>query len=158
MGSSGFRWGAEKGKWNLLLKDGEDGSEIEPRADAFSTRTTASCKVELDDFASGRDARDAACRSRTLTTADGETVMVTTVYDLLMAQYGVNRGLAGEYPADYDDDDAPYTPAWSEKYTGIGRDVADPLRPRVGDDGRAHRTASARSSSAPASTTGTTPT
>ena len=40
-----------------------------------------------------------------------------------MAQYGVNRGLAGDYPADYDDDNAPYTPAWSEKYTGVDRDV-----------------------------------
>jgi len=48
---------------------------------------------------------------------------VTTVYDLLMAQYGVGRGLPGEYPANYDDESAPYTPAWSEKYTGIGRDV-----------------------------------
>ncbi|MEZ6063552.1 MAG: hypothetical protein R3C19_24650 [Planctomycetaceae bacterium] len=37
-------------------------------------------------------------------------------------QYGVGRGLPGEYPADYDDKDAPYTPAWSEKYTGIGRE------------------------------------
>ena len=32
MGSSGFRWGKEKGKWNLILKDGVDGSEIDPDA------------------------------------------------------------------------------------------------------------------------------
>ena len=31
--------------------------------------------------------------------ASGETVSVATVYDLLMAQYGVPRGLPGEYPA-----------------------------------------------------------
>ena len=60
---------------------------------------------------------------KTLKTKDGNEVHVTTAYDLLMAQYGVNRGLAGEYPADYDDAEAPYTPAWSEKYTGVGRDV-----------------------------------
>ena len=30
MGSVGFRWGKEKGKWNLELKDGIDGSEIDP--------------------------------------------------------------------------------------------------------------------------------
>ena len=58
---------------------------------------------------------------KTLTTADGKQVTVTTVYDLLMAQYGVPRGLGGDYPADYDDDDAPYTPAWQEKFTGLGR-------------------------------------
>jgi nitrate reductase alpha subunit len=40
-----------------------------------------------------------------------------------MAQYGVGRGLPGSYPADYNDPEAPYTPAWSEKYTGMGRDV-----------------------------------
>ena len=41
----------------------------------------------------------------------------------MMAQYGVSRGLPGEYPRDYDDDSQPYTPAWSEKYTGMGRDM-----------------------------------
>jgi nitrate reductase alpha subunit len=47
---------------------------------------------------------------------------VTTVYDILMAQFGVPRGLEGDYPVDYDDEDKPYTPAWSEKYTGLSRD------------------------------------
>ena len=42
------------------------------------------------------------------------------------------RGLAGDYPADYDDENQPYTPAWQEKYTGIGRETVDPLRARVG--------------------------
>jgi nitrate reductase alpha subunit len=40
-----------------------------------------------------------------------------------MAQYGVARGLAGEYPSSYDDEQAPYTPAWAERYTGMGRDT-----------------------------------
>jgi nitrate reductase / nitrite oxidoreductase, alpha subunit len=30
MGSVGHRWGKEKGKWNLQLKDGVDGSAIDP--------------------------------------------------------------------------------------------------------------------------------
>ena len=50
-------------------------------------------------------------------------MLVTTVYDLLMAQYGVPRGLAGEYPMNYDDATAAYTPAWSETYTGMSRDM-----------------------------------
>ena len=45
---------------------------------------------------------------------------VTTVFDLLMARYGVSRGLAGEYPAGYDDPGA-YTPAWQERWTGVDR-------------------------------------
>lgn len=44
---------------------------------------------------------------------------VTTVYDLMMAQYGVDRGLGGKYPVSYDDPDAAYTPAWQEIFTGI---------------------------------------
>ena len=53
--------------------------------------------------------------------ADGTEHLVTTVFDLLMARYGVSRGLDGEYPAGYDDPDFSYTPAWQEKWTGIDR-------------------------------------
>jgi nitrate reductase alpha subunit len=35
---------------------------------------------------------------------------VVTVYDLIMAQYGVGRGLPGDYPKDYDDKDAGLHP------------------------------------------------
>ncbi|MFI2568047.1 nitrate reductase subunit alpha [Cellulosimicrobium funkei] len=48
--------------------------------------------------------------------------LVTTVLDLLLAQYGVNRpelGLPGEWPAGYDDDATPATPAWQERFTGV---------------------------------------
>jgi len=38
-----------------------------------------------------------------------------------MAQFGVGRGLPGDYPQDYDDEEMPYTPAWQEKFTGIDR-------------------------------------
>lgn len=121
MGSSGHRWGKEQGKWNLLLKDGKDGTEINPLL-SFVESHDAVVDVELDDFGAGRTSHRGV-PVKTLTTADGKEVQVTTVYDLLMAQYGVNRGLSGDYPADYDDENAPFTPAWSEKYTGIGRDV-----------------------------------
>lgn len=121
MGSSGFRWGKEKGKWNLLLKDGLDGSEIDPRL-SFLEDHASVVDVELDDFGAGSTSLRGV-PVKTLTTEDGQVIHVTTVYDLLMAQYGINRGLSGEYPADYNDENAPYTPAWSEKYTGIGREV-----------------------------------
>ena len=58
---------------------------------------------------------------RTIETDDGP-ITVTTVFDLMMAQFGVGRGLSGDYPTSYDDD-ACYTPAWQEKYTGIHRDT-----------------------------------
>jgi nitrate reductase alpha subunit len=121
MGSVGYRWGKEKGKWNLLLKDGLDGSDIKPQLTFLAGRDEV-VQVRLDDFAGGRTLTRGV-PVRRLQTADGGTVLVTTVFDLLMAQYGVNRGLEGQYAKDYDDETQPYTPAWSEKYTGIGRDV-----------------------------------
>jgi nitrate reductase / nitrite oxidoreductase, alpha subunit len=48
--------------------------------------------------------------------------LVTTVLDLLLAQYGVGRdGLPGDWPASFDDDTRPYTPAWQEQITGVDR-------------------------------------
>ncbi|MBI4906578.1 MAG: nitrate reductase subunit alpha [Acidobacteria bacterium] len=122
MGSSGDRWAKkEKGKWNLLLKDGLDGSEIQPALTLLGSEE-GSVQVRLDDFGAGMQVMRGVPVKKLLL-ADGSTVTVTTVYDLLMAQYGVGRGLEGNYPASYNDEDAVYTPAWSEKYTGIGRDV-----------------------------------
>ena len=46
--------------------------------------------------------------------------LVTTVFDLLLAQYGVGRpGLPGSWPTGYDDPSQPYTPAWQEQFTGV---------------------------------------
>ena len=46
--------------------------------------------------------------------------LVTTVYDLLLASYGVQRaGLPGQWPADYHDATAPGTPAWASELTGV---------------------------------------
>ena len=51
--------------------------------------------------------------------------LVTTVYDLMLAQYGVGReGLPGEWPTGYDDP-APYTPAWQEEITGVPAAMAE---------------------------------
>lgn len=121
MGSSGHRWGSEEGKWNLLLKDSVDGSDIDP-ALTFLNDNDGIIEVLFDDFGEGLKIRRGV-PVKQLQTVNGETVIVATVYDLLMAQYGVDRGLAGDYPKDYDDETAPYTPAWSEKYTGMNRKV-----------------------------------
>ncbi len=119
MGSVGFRWGTEKGKWNLQLNDGLDGTDINPRL-SFLNGGDGVAKVRFDDFAEGRSlVREVPVKK--IKTSDGKTVTVATAYDLLMAQYGVSRGLKGDYPTDYDDDRFPYSPAWSEKYTGMGR-------------------------------------
>ncbi|MBD3868349.1 MAG: nitrate reductase subunit alpha, partial [Acidobacteria bacterium] len=119
-GSSGSRWAdKEKGHWNLKLEDATDGSAIDPVL-TFLDNADETPMVEFDDFGEARPVARAV-PARKLTTADGSTVRVVTIYDLLMSQYGVNRGLPGEFPESYDDEDAPYTPAWQEKYTGLSR-------------------------------------
>ncbi len=120
MGSVGHRWGEQQGKWNLILKDAEDGSDIDPTLTFLETNDGV-VDIQLDDFAEGTTiTRGVPVRKIKL--ADGSSATVATVYDLLMAQYGVNRGLSGDYPKDYDDDKT-YTPAWTEKYTGLDRSV-----------------------------------
>jgi nitrate reductase / nitrite oxidoreductase, alpha subunit len=49
--------------------------------------------------------------------------LVTTVFDLVLAQYGVRRpGLPGRWPTGYDDPAEPYTPAWQESLTSVPAD------------------------------------
>jgi len=120
-GTLGFRWAEnDKGKWNLEPKDGLTDEDLNPQL-SFIDSHEAVVQLEFDDFSSGvRRARGVPVRY--IATAAGR-VAVTTVFDLIMAQFGVGRGLEGEYPQDYDDETAVYTPAWQEKYTGIHRDT-----------------------------------
>ncbi|MBE0436697.1 MAG: nitrate reductase subunit alpha, partial [Methylomicrobium sp.] len=56
-----------------------------------------------------------------ITLTDGSEVLATTVFDLLVANYGIDRDLGGSNVADSYDADIPYTPAWQEKITGVKR-------------------------------------
>jgi nitrate reductase alpha subunit len=127
-GSIGFRWG-EKGAWNL-----------EERAGDAQIRLALSVKDRSDDVvsvafpyfggrhhdyfaATGHD--DVLMRNipvRRIELADGPAY-VTTVFDLLCANYGVDRGLGGANVASSFDQDIPYTPAWQEQITGVKRDL-----------------------------------
>lgn len=116
-GTVGFRWGEEKGKWNLLHQDGADGSPIHPALSVMDGRDGV-LRVQLSTFGEEETpVREVPVRY--LETPEG-TVAVATVLDLLMAQFGVSRGLAGDYPESYDDP-KPFTPAWQEPLTGIDR-------------------------------------
>ena len=59
--------------------------------------------------------------ARRIRLADGTDALVATVYDLQMANYGLDRGLGGGNVATSYDDDVPYTPAWQEKHTSVPR-------------------------------------
>lgn len=52
---------------------------------------------------------------------EGEA-LVASVYDLFLANYGVDQGFGGDaMPVDYDDAQ-PYSPAWAEAITSVPRD------------------------------------
>ncbi|MBT4843503.1 MAG: nitrate reductase subunit alpha, partial [Anaerolineae bacterium] len=120
-GTIGFRWGEkEQGKWNLEPKDGVTDEEIVPEL-SFADTHDEVVELEFDDFSSGTtNARGVPVRY--IETEDGR-IAVTTVFDLVMAQFGVDRGFSGDYPESYDDAEGVYTPAWQEKYTGIHQDT-----------------------------------
>ncbi|MFN7995409.1 MAG: nitrate reductase subunit alpha [Bryobacteraceae bacterium] len=119
-GSIGFRWQQQQGQWNLELKDGLDGADIDPQLSLLDSREDV-LEVSFLDFGAGRTFRRGVPVHYVETTAG--RVAVTTGLDLLMAQYGVSRDLAGEYPASYEDEESAYTPAWQEKFTGVGRNT-----------------------------------
>jgi nitrate reductase alpha subunit len=110
-GSLGFRFGeAGKGRWNLDLGD------VEPLLTVHAAGC-ATATVDLPRF----DAADGtgAVLHRGVPVREVGGHLVTTVFDLLLAQYGVSRdGLPGQWPTGYDDDE-PYTPAWQEGITSV---------------------------------------
>ena len=126
-GTIGFRWergqgdGAPPGRWNLELKDGERGADVDPLLSLLD-RHDEVVDVGFPYFAADHDAllmRRVPVRHVTL--ADGAAIAVATVYDLQMANYGLDQGLGGANVATSYDDDVPCTPAWQEKHTGVPR-------------------------------------
>ncbi|HEV7206020.1 MAG TPA: nitrate reductase subunit alpha, partial [Jatrophihabitans sp.] len=109
-GSLGFRYGdAGVGKWNLEL------GELDPLLTALGGEAVT---VELPRFDAPDGSGATLQRGVPVRRVGGH--LVTTVYDLMLANYGVaRRGLPGVWPSGYDDADEPYTPAWQESITGV---------------------------------------
>lgn len=120
-GSSGHRWGAADGKWNMKFEDAETGQKYSPILSLIDNKDEV-LQITFTDFSTKKDSKRGV-PVKHVKTHDGGKVIVATIYDLLMAQYGVNRNLGGDYPTSYDDANAAYTPAWQENLTGIGRNT-----------------------------------
>jgi nitrate reductase / nitrite oxidoreductase, alpha subunit len=117
-GTQGHRWDSSN-KWNLQLTK-EDGSEIDPQLSFLHDHSTI-IEVEFPYFA--KEVGDVVKRGvpvKEMILSNGKKQYVTTIYDLMMAHTGVNRGLPGDYPTDYNDP-KPYTPAWQESITTVPR-------------------------------------
>ena len=105
-GSLGFRYGESgAGRWNLDL------GEVDPLLSADGGGEPA-VTVELPRFDAPDGSADVLYRGVPVRRVGGH--LVTTVFDLLLAQYGVRRGdLPGTWPTGYDDANEPAPPAWS---------------------------------------------
>jgi nitrate reductase alpha subunit len=116
-GSLGHRYGeAGVGKWNLDL------GGVDPLLTVAGDGVTA-VPVQLTRFDTAEGS--AAQLSRGVPVRQVAGHLVTTVYDLLLAQYGVVReGLPGVWPTGYDDPEQPYTPAWQAAITGVAGETA----------------------------------
>ncbi|WP_327139422.1 nitrate reductase subunit alpha [Nocardia sp. NBC_01327] len=114
-GSLGFRYGDEGlGKWNLQLED------VQPM---LSMDGPDAVQVTLPRFDTGAGSAADLVRGVPTRTVGGH--LVTTVLDLMLAQYGVHRpGMPGEWPTGYEDATQPGTPAWQETITGVPAEVA----------------------------------
>jgi nitrate reductase alpha subunit len=126
-GSVGYRWG-EAGEWNL-----------EERANGADTQLKMSLVLDDDhDDVAGVDFPYFGGKASPAFATDGEypevltrnipvkkiktkggDILVATVFDLFCANYGLDRGLGGDWVADDYAADVPGTPAWAEKITGV---------------------------------------
>ena len=117
-GSIGFRWDGSQ-KWNLETKAQND-QDVQA---ALSLKACADDVVRVGfDYFGGEFDEEKTFRKvpvKRITLADGSSQLVATVFDLLVAQYGVDNGLGDENVAKDYFDDKPYTPKWQEKHTGV---------------------------------------
>ncbi|AEX24616.1 MULTISPECIES: nitrate reductase subunit alpha [Vibrio] len=125
-GSAGFRWG-EKGKWNLeqLAGDGQNNVKlqlgIQDADDTVDVAFPYFGGLEHEHFTHVplSDLINRKLPAKRITLEDGTETFVTTVYDLTLANYGVERGLSDpSCAAEYSELKA-YSPVWAEKITGV---------------------------------------
>ncbi|MCY8311069.1 molybdopterin-dependent oxidoreductase, partial [Bacillus vallismortis] len=118
-GTMGSRWDGQQ-KWNLHMIDEETGEPIEPRLSVLGIEDEIGT-VRIPYFSNDGNKvleRDLPIKKLDL---NGEEVCVTTVFDLILANYGVNRGIGDQSAASYDDPE-PFTPGWQEQMTGIKKE------------------------------------
>ncbi|GAB3523283.1 nitrate reductase subunit alpha [Arthrobacter monumenti] len=112
-GSMGYRYNDSGiGKWNLDL------GAADPALSMIDTGSTETAEILLPAF--DDPAGEGTIQRRGVPVREVDGHLVTTVFDVMLAQYGVGRpGLPGEWASGYDDVDTPYTPAWQEQITSV---------------------------------------
>ncbi|HAI50417.1 MAG TPA: nitrate reductase subunit alpha, partial [Enterobacteriaceae bacterium] len=126
-GSIGFRWG-EQGKWNLESVAAGVETELEL---SLLGRHDAIDEVAFPYFGGQENPHFRHVKYdpvmlhklpvKTLPLADGSEGRVVSVYDLILANYGLDRGLDDTHCASDFNEIKPYTPAWAEQICGVPR-------------------------------------
>ena len=143
-GSIGFRWG-EKGKWNLEQR--ADGKDVELKLSLLDIRDSV-VSVGFPYFGGNENPHFRSVAqspvtlhplpAKQLTLASGESGLVVSVYDLILANYGLDRGLDDVNAAKDFAEVKAYTPAWAEQITGVPRQHIEQIAREFADT--AHKT------------------
>ncbi len=127
-GSMGSRWDGQQ-KWNLKWEDQRTGKAFTPLL-SVSDKREELLDVNFPYFggedyknpfynASGHEniikRKVPVIRCQT----EGGEIYCTTVFDLMVSHYGVDRGYNDPNVASAYTDNVPYTPAWQEQITGV---------------------------------------
>lgn len=129
-GAIGYRWG-ESGRWNLENKEGTNNTDVNL---SLTLKDSGEITTVGMDYFGGDEHpyftaaqgdsiqyKNVPCKSLVL--ADGKTVKVVTVFDLMLASLGVDNGVGNQHVTDdYNDETVAGTPAWQEKITGVSRE------------------------------------
>jgi len=127
-GTIGSRWDKE-GKWNLKLRDIRSGGEIAPLLSVIDNYDEIA-EVSFPYFGgelykhmhfNATSHNEIIVRKvpvKKIPVKNGD-VICCTVFDLLVANYGLDRGLGDPCAAKKYDEDLPYTPKWQESITGV---------------------------------------
>jgi nitrate reductase alpha subunit len=127
-GTIGSRWDKE-GKWNLELRDIRNGAEIAPLLSVLDNYDEIA-EVSFPYFGGEKYKHlhfnatrhdEIIVRKvpvKKIRVKNGDAICCT-VFDLMIANYGLDRGFSDSNAAKVYDEDLPYTPKWQEKITGV---------------------------------------
>ena len=90
-GSIGHRWDSKQGDWNLKYENSTDNSQYDPRLSLIEKHDEV-LQVEFVEYGLNMK-KLRGVPVNFIKTVDGKKIPVTTVYDLTMSQYGIDRGL-----------------------------------------------------------------
>ncbi len=125
-GTIGSRWDQSR-QWNLELKESITGKEIRPKLsviDKYDELADVSFpyfggETFKHEHFSASSHKDIITRIVPVKKSPDGDFLYCTVFDLMIANYGISRGFDDKNAASLYDQDLPCTPAWQEQITGV---------------------------------------